>query len=197
MGLITQIFGVLFGRGSNRVVEVIEAIRPNAEASAGRASDFDAAALAQFAAEFSQPRRGWFDRLVDGLNRLPRPLFVTGALVILMLPVWDVVRATEIFTAWSIIPPSVWVLISIIVTFFFGGRMQTQDLDFTRDMAQAARNLPQVAQSLAELRAQRDAPVTSDMPGTADPGADAEAVLEVSEPTTNPALEAWINRQDR
>ena len=31
------------------------------------------AALAQLSAEFAPRQRGWFDRLMDGLNRLPRP----------------------------------------------------------------------------------------------------------------------------
>ena len=38
------------------------------------------AALEQFGAEFQNASEGWFDRLVNGLNRLPRPLLAFGTI---------------------------------------------------------------------------------------------------------------------
>lgn len=187
MGMITQLLAALFGSaGRNVPVEIIEALRGNAEAAAERGGEFDAAALQQFAAEFRNPPRGWFGAFVDGLNRLPRPLLTLGMLVILLLPVWDIGLATEVFTAWSIIPPPVWVLITVVVTFFFGGRMQAHDLNFNRDLAAAATALPAVLGQLREIRE-----LTADTPLMADTGTDAAATIDVVQPEPNPALQAW------
>jgi len=186
MGMIGQILGILFGSGRNMPVELIEALRGNAETAAERAGEFDSAALAQFAAEFRNPRRGWFDRVVDGLNRLPRPLLTAGAIVILVLPIYDIGLATEVFTAWSIIPAALWTLIAIVVTFFFGGRMQAQDIQFNRDLAGAAAALPGVVAQLREIRA-----LSADSPLVAGTGPDAAATIEAVQPEDNPALSAW------
>ena len=78
MGVITGLMQFLFGDGRNVVAQTAEVFRENAEAGAVRAADARASSLAQFAAEFAQPRRGVFDRVVDGLNRLPRPAGLTG-----------------------------------------------------------------------------------------------------------------------
>jgi hypothetical protein len=186
--MIRSILSILFGGSRNLPVEIIEALRPNAEAAAQRGYDLDAAVMSQFAAEFSQPRKGWFDQLVDGLNRLPRPLMTFGVFVILMLPVYDIVLATEVFTAWSIIPGPVWAVFGVIVTFFFGGRMQTQDIDFSRGMAGAAVALPQVLEQLQAVRA-----MTDRTPQVASTDTDAAATIEVVQPSDNPAISAWRN----
>lgn len=197
MGVITQILAALFGGNRNRLTEVIEVLRPNAEAASARGAEFDTAVLAQFAAEFAQPRKGWFDRFVDALNRLPRPLLTLGAVVVLMLPVYDPILATEVFTAWAIIPAALWTLIAIIVTFFFGGRGQTQELNFNRDLAGAAVTLPQVLSQLRDIRAMALPEISSQTPLIADSGTDANTTLGAGDPDHNPALAEILARQAR
>ena len=58
MGLIASLFSIIFGGERNVVRDTVEVFRPNAEAGAERDASRYAASLAQFAAEFSQPRRG-------------------------------------------------------------------------------------------------------------------------------------------
>lgn len=190
MGVISYLLTSLFGGARNVPVELINALRGNAENAAARGGDFDTAALQQFAAEFQHPRRGWFDGFVDGLNRLPRPLLTFGAIVVLLLPVWDVGLATSVFTAWSIIPPAVWALITVVVTFFFGGRMQAQDLNFNRDMAATAAALPTVLGQLREIRE-----LTAETPQVAATGGDAAATIDTVRPEDNPALSAWRTQE--
>lgn len=170
--MISQIFAALFGGGRNVVAETAEVFRVNAEADAARGHDLDAAALAQMAAEFQyRGRRGWFDRFMDGLNRLPRPALVLGLVWLLVATVRDPARMAEVFEAWAILPAEVWVIFGIVVTFYFGGRHQAKELEMSRSMAEAAT-------AARALGARRD--------GVADR---VEVVENAAE--ENPALSAW------
>ena len=92
MGMIGSLFATLFGGNRNVIRETVEVFRPNAEAEEQRLSIKEQAALAQFAAEFAAPRKGLFDRFVDGLNRLPRPALALGTLGLFVAamidPIW-------------------------------------------------------------------------------------------------------------
>lgn len=142
MGMIAGLVGTalrgLFGDGRNVVVETAEVFRANAEASAGRAHALDSAALAQLSAEFAPRQRGWFDRLMDGVNRLPRPLMVLGLLWMLVETARNPEAMARVFGAWAVLPEAAWVVFGIVVTFYFGGRAQLKDQEFRRGLAQAA-----------------------------------------------------------
>ena len=71
MGMIGSLFATLFGGNRNVIRETVEVFRPNAEAEEQRLSIKEQAALAQFAAEFSAPRKGLFDRFVEALTVCP------------------------------------------------------------------------------------------------------------------------------
>lgn len=177
MGLIGQILATLFGGDRNAVRELAEVFRVNAEASDKRGNDLDNAVLQQFAAEFTrQTRRTWWDSLVDGLNRLPRPMLAIWALWVLAWTPYDPVFMAEVFAAWAVIPQSVWAVILVIVTFFFGGRQQVKGLDFQRDVAGL------LAQTQTALKS-REALRALDAPAAADPAPDPAS--------DNPALDAW------
>jgi hypothetical protein len=142
MGMISGLVGTalrgLFGDGRNVVVETAEVFRANAEASAGRAHALDSAALAQLSAEFAPRQRGWFDRLMDGVNRLPRPLMVLGLVWMLVETARNPEAMARVFGAWAVLPEAAWVVFGIVVTFYFGGRAQLKDQEFRRGLAQAA-----------------------------------------------------------
>lgn len=191
MGLRPIITSLLGSGGAQAATTLVEAIRGNVENAAQRGADFDVAALQQFAAEFANPRESAFDRIVNGLNRLPRPLIVLGVLALLIMPVARPSLAAEVFTAWAIIPNPVWVIVTVVITFFFGGRMQVADLNFTRELTAAATALPGIIQQVEALRE-----FTSDTPRVADTGADAEVTIEVVQPDLNPALEAALIAED-
>ena len=115
MGLIERLFGAVFGSGRNVIVETAEVFRENAEAAAQRNASVKEQAMQQFAAEFAVPRRGWFDRLMDGLNRLPRPFLAFGTLglfvVAMVDPVWFASRMQGI----ALVPDPLWWLMGAIV----------------------------------------------------------------------------------
>ncbi len=85
-------------------------------------ADASAAVHAQFANEFGHSRN-WFDSLIDGLNRLPRPIFAFGTIYLFVL-CW---RDPEEFVAGAVnlelMPQEAWWILGTIVVFFFGGRL--------------------------------------------------------------------------
>ncbi|MBS1301651.1 holin family protein [Loktanella sp. SALINAS62] len=139
MGLIGRIMGFVFGDGRNVIAETASVFRENTEAAAQRGSDDRAAALAQFAAEFVQPRKGVFDRAVDGLNRLPRPLLALGTIGLFVSamtsPDWFASRMVGV----ALIPEPLWWLMGAIVSFYFGARYQIKGQEFQRSVAQTLR----------------------------------------------------------
>ena len=162
MGLIGTLMALLFGGGRNAVRETVEVFRPNVEAGEVRDAARAAAALGQFAAEFGGARRGWFDRAIDGLNRLPRPMLAFGTLGLFVAamaePVWFAARMQGI----ALIPEPLWWLMGAIVSFYFGARHQTKTQDFQRDMAATLVRAKEVEAAVAALASDEDTPSPND-----------------------------------
>ena len=178
-----KLLKLLFGGGANVLRDTVEVFRPNAEASASRAFDLDSATLAQLSSEFHQRQnRTWFDALVDGLNRLPRPLMVITVFGLLIWTAIDPIRMAEVFTAWAIIPVGLWTIIGVIVSFFFGGRAQIKSHDFQREFAATLGNAPQVMANLRAMQTLRDDGARDDL---------------ASPTTRNSALQDWRAEQDQ
>ena len=53
---------------------VAEVFVPSATKRMELSAEAQMAALRQLGAEYENPSVGWFDRLVNGINRLPRPM---------------------------------------------------------------------------------------------------------------------------
>ncbi len=151
MGLIGTVMALLFGGGRNAVRETVEVFRPNAEASEVRDAARAAAALGQFAAEFGGARHGWFDRAIDGINRLPRPMLAFGTMGLFVAamiePVWFATRMQGI----ALIPEPLWWLMGAIVSFYFGARHQVKTQQFQRDMAATLARAQKVEAAVAAL----------------------------------------------
>jgi hypothetical protein len=146
MGWLSLIPG-LFGPAK----ELVEVFKPNAEHEAERGhaerlalSAQDLASLQQFATEF-QPRAKttWWDSLIDGLNRLPRPLITLSVGAFFVLAPLDPLRFAQVARAYELMPDGFWALLSIIVAFYFGGRMQLkrQDVAIRGGALEVAREL--------------------------------------------------------
>lgn len=135
MGLIGGLMTFLFGDGRNVVVQTAQVFRESAEKGAVRAADAKSESLQQFAAEFAHPRRGVFDRLVDGMNRLPRPMLALGTIWLFV----NAMRNPDEFTAGmegiARVPEPLWWLMGAIVSFYFGARHQVKGQDFQRSVA--------------------------------------------------------------
>jgi hypothetical protein len=135
MGLIDKVLGVLFGGAGNVVKETAEVFRENAEGRAVRDAALSQAALAQFAAEFAAARPGLFDRMIDGLNRLPRPALALGTLGLFVAAMVDPVWFASRMQGVALVPEPLWWLMGAIVSFYFGARHQAKAQDFQRALS--------------------------------------------------------------
>lgn len=189
MGLIGQIFGLVFGGGRNVIRETAEVFRENAEAGAERGQAVQLQAMQQYGAEFAVPRQGWFDRFMDGLNRLPRPAMAMGTLGLIVSAMVDPIWFSTRMQGIALVPEPLWWLLGVIVSFYFGARHQLKTHDFQRDIAGTIARVPQVINNIQALRE-----LNADTPGVADTGADARLTVMSVQPDANPALEAWRKR---
>ncbi|MEZ5930478.1 MAG: holin family protein [Alphaproteobacteria bacterium] len=177
--------------------ELVEVFKPNAEKQAERKheermelSKQDMASLEQFAAEFKSKRTATaWDSFVDGLNRLPRPLITLGILGLFVLAPADPLRFLEIARAYQIMPDGFWALLSIIIAFYFGGRMQVtkQQMTIAGGALDAAKEIVKVRKAIREL-AEEDEPVTEKVFREAEKAAEAGQ-------RSNRVIAAWLKRR--
>ena len=77
-----------------------------------------------YQAEFLAPEKhGWFNQLVDGANRLVRPLFTYGIVALFIWACVDPVQFTMTVQALGVIPELLWYIMMTIIGFWFGGRL--------------------------------------------------------------------------
>ena len=186
MGLIERIFTTVFGGERNVIRDTVEVFRENAEAGAQRAHAVQGKAMAQYGAEFAQARQGGFDRLMDGINRLPRPMHALGTLGLFVTAMVNPLWFAERMQGIALVPEPLWWLLGVIVSFYFGARQQMKSQEFQRAIVGTIARVPQVVENIETLRALR-----ADSPHVADTGADSRLALAVVSPSDNAALDAW------
>lgn len=187
MGLIDGIAGLLFGGGRNVVAETVEVFRPRAEAEAARDLVRAQAALAQFGAEFAQPKIGWFDQVIDGMNRVPRPLLALGTVGLFISAMVDPVWFASRMQGIALVPEPLWWLMGAIVSFYFGSRYQAKGQEFQRSIAQTMARTGEVGANLAALAALQ---AGFGQPDVASDGRGDELAV-------NQAMEDWRREQSR
>ena len=119
-------------------------------------------------AEFRHVRPGLFDRIVNGLNRLPRPVLALGTLGLFIYAMADPAGFGLRMRGLAEVPEPLWWLLGAVVSFYFGAR----EAHYYRMRVPTAPAAP------GRL------PVSPVMPA-ADAGPDLLAAAP------NPALEAW------
>lgn len=189
MGIIERVFDVVFGNNRNVLRETVEVFRENAETGAMRSAETQAQAMTQYGAEFALARAGWFDRLMDGVNRLPRPMLALGTLGLFISAMVNPLWFSERMQGIALVPEPLWWLLGVIVSFYFGARHQVKSQEFTKQIVGTMAQVPQVIENIDKLRALR-----SDSIRAADTGADARLETAALGPAQNPALEDWKRR---
>ncbi|MGB7323154.1 MAG: holin family protein [Albidovulum sp.] len=124
MGMIGRILGTpsataAIGEAATSVAEVFT---PNATKKMQAAQEAYLAALEEHGAEFQYARTGAFDRFVNGLNRLPRPLLAMGTLGLFTYAMIDPDSFTRRMVGLNYVPEPLWWLLAAIVGFYFGAR---------------------------------------------------------------------------
>lgn len=118
----------------------------------------------------TRERQG-FDRLVDALNRLPRPILTFGTLGLLVAAVAAPAWFTDRMHVLAQLPESVWWMIGAVLGLHFGARAQ--------DKAQAAR----IEEPATPQRA--------GTPASASTRGDANLALGTLQTGPNAALDDW------
>lgn len=124
MGIIARVLGVP-GAASEigaAVTDVAEVFVPNATKKMVLGHKAFAAALAQHGVEFQIPREGWFDRLVNGLNCLPRPALAIGTLGLFVYAMVSPEHFAAQMQGLQLVPEPLWWLLGAVVSFYFGAR---------------------------------------------------------------------------
>lgn len=124
MGLIARLFGgpagvTALGRAASDMAEVFV---PNATAKMRAAQAAYAAAMGQYGAEFRHVRPGLFDRIVNGLNRMPRPMLAFGTMGLFVYAMVDPEGFGRRMVGLNLVPEPLWWLLAAIVGFYFGAR---------------------------------------------------------------------------
>ncbi len=127
----------LMNRGLGETVEGIgeaaeglsEVFVPNATRAMELAAEIHQATLETAAAEFEHAGTGWFDRMINGLNRLPRPMLALGTLGLFIYAMADPQAFAARMIGLQEVPEPLWWLLGAIVSFYFGAR----ELHYARD----------------------------------------------------------------
>ena len=155
MNILKFLTGGALGQTAKAVTDVAGVFRVSPEAQAQRDAAYRQAALAQYAAEFhARANRTWFDALADGVNRLIRPT-ITLTLMAAMPAAFLWPQSVAVaFAALASLPDAYWAVLSLVLAFYFGGRMQLKGQDFrqremaTKAVAEAAIKSPVTAQKV-------------------------------------------------
>jgi hypothetical protein len=99
-----------------------EVFTPSATRQMELSAEAQMAALRQLGTEYTDPGLGWFDRMVNGLNRLPRPLLAFGTLGLFIYAMVDPVTFGERMVGLNLVPEPLWWLLGAVVGFYFGAR---------------------------------------------------------------------------
>lgn len=124
MGMIGTLVGgpaavAALGDAARGVAEVFV---PSATKRMELSAEAQMAALRQLGAEYGNPSVGWFDRLVNGINRLPRPMLAFGTIGLFVYAMADPVQFAQRMVGLNAVPEPLWWLLGAVVAFYFGAR---------------------------------------------------------------------------
>ena len=101
---------------------VAEGFLPSATKKMELSAEAQMAALRQLGEEYQHPALSWFDRLVNGLNRLPRPFLAFGTIGLFSYAMVDPEAFAHRMVGLNAVPEPLWWLLGAIVAFYFGAR---------------------------------------------------------------------------
>ena len=155
MGLIDRVTGAsALGEAAEGLSEVFVA---NATREMELQGELAQATLQAASEEFRHAGSTWFDRGVNGLNRLPRPLLALGTLGLFAHAMVDPLAFAERMRGLQEVPEPLWWLLGAVVSFYFGAR----ELHYARSPAPQRRRRGLFGRRRAEAVDQQDNPALS------------------------------------
>ncbi len=187
MGLISILLGLVRGGqiAGGTIRETAEVLIGNKAEQARLENAEFTEVLKQFGAEFGGSKTGWFDRFVDAMNRLPRPVLAFGTLALFgfaMAAPRDFALRME---GLALVPEPLWWLMGAIISFYFGAR----ELQYKRDGI----SIERMRRTVGELTPGPEA-TTEPAPSAAQ---DELAPGSASDPDYNAAVTEWRQLQSR
>lgn len=124
MGMIRNVLGLASKSQEigTAVGNVAEIFLPNATRKMLLEHEAFTAALAQYGVEFQAPHEGWFDRFINGLNRLPRPALAIGTIGLFIYAMSAPEHFSLRMQGLQHVPEPLWWLLGAVVSFYFGAR---------------------------------------------------------------------------
>ncbi len=124
MGVIDKVIG---GAGAvtalgSAAKGVAEGFVPSATRRMELSAEAQMEALQQLGEEYGHPALGLFDRIVNGLNRLPRPFLAFGTLGLFIFAMIEPEAFARRMVGLNAVPEPLWWLLGAIVAFYFGAR---------------------------------------------------------------------------
>ena len=168
MGLISTLAGL--GGLMRDAGQLTSVVRGNKAEEAKSEHLEHMAALQQLGAEFEFNRESWFDIVINGLNRLPRPALALGTLGLFIYAMADPIGFAGRMQGLELVPDPLWWLLGAIVSFYFGARELHHfrdrrpgvGLDKLMAVTQRRRAIDAMRPVVADVQVSEDNPVLSD-----------------------------------
>ncbi|MFT4151950.1 MAG: holin family protein [Paracoccaceae bacterium] len=124
MGLMGAVAGAAGAVGAigEAAKGVAEVFTPSATRRMELSAEAQMAALKQLGEEYGLPATGQFDRAMNALNRLPRPLLAFGTIGLFVYAMIDPGDFAARMVGLNAVPEPLWWLLGAIVAFYFGAR---------------------------------------------------------------------------
>jgi hypothetical protein len=188
MGLISILLGLVRGGqiAGGSVKEAAEVLIGNKAEEARLENAEFSEVLKQFGAEFGGEPKGWFDRFVDAMNRLPRPVLAFGTMGLFAFAMAAPQKFALRMEGLALVPEPLWWLMGAIISFYFGAR----ELQYRRD----GLSIDRLRETARDLTAAKAGPAGASA-ATETPEAAAPAVPAAPRGAANAALEEWRSLQ--
>lgn len=107
---------------ANAATGVAEVFRENTTRRMELDEEAYARAMAQLTGEFAAQPRGWFDGVMNGMNRMPRPLLTMGTISLFVYAMIEPTGFGLRMQNLNLVPEPLWWLLGAIISFYFGAR---------------------------------------------------------------------------
>lgn len=124
MGLMQRILGgpQTIAAAGEAVSDVAEIFHANETRAMELSAEAHRAALDAHGDEFQYGRSGLFDRVINGINRMPRPFLALGTIGLFVFAMVDPEALAARMVGLNEVPEPLWWLLGAIVSFYFGAR---------------------------------------------------------------------------
>lgn len=134
--------------------------------------------------------RSWFDSLIDGINRLPRPTLAIGTIGLFVYAMYSPVEFGVRMEGLALVPEPLWMILFAIIAFYFGSR----ELQYSRKMKTSStrEEVGRVVSNIQQLRSLE--PGREPMAASITPAEFESEMENTAEPLSNAAVMEWNRR---